>query len=259
MGLGKISTPQPAALITGGARRIGRSIALALAQAGYGVVIHTHQSTLEAEALADSITERNGRAAVIRADLADHEQVLRLVPSAAAALGPLTLLVNNAGEFQSDEIGRLDRARWDRQFAVNLRAPVFLAEAFAALVPSAVDASIVNVLDQRVLKPTPQFTSYTLTKAALYMATTTLAQAFAPRVRVNAVAPGPTFKSPRQDAVAFALQSAAVPLGHGPTPEEIAAAVLYLASARSVTGQTIAVDGGQHIAWKTPDVAGMSE
>jgi NAD(P)-dependent dehydrogenase (short-subunit alcohol dehydrogenase family) len=246
--------PPLAALVTGGANRIGRAIALALAEAGYAVAIHTHHSVAQAQALAEDITIRRGRAGVVQADLSDHDQTVRIVPDAAAAVGALTLLVNNASEFEPDEIGRLDRRRWDRHFAVNLRAPVFLAEAFAAQVPIGADASIVNLLDQRVLKPTPLFISYTLTKSALLAATTTLAQALAPQVRVNAVAPGPTLKSPRQDAESFARQSGAVPLGHGPTPQDIAAAVLYLAGARSVTGQTIAVDGGQHVSWRTPDV-----
>lgn len=245
--------PLRAALITGASQRIGRAIALALADAGHAVAIHAHRSVEHARALAEEIATRGGRAGVVQADLSDHDQIRPLVAAASAAIGALTLLVNNACEFERDEIGHLDRRRWDRHFAVNLRAPVFLAEAFAAQVPVGTDASIVNLLDQRVLKPTPHFISYALTKSALYTATTLLAQALAPRVRVNAVAPGPTLKSPRQDAAGFARQSAAVPLGHGPPPEDIAAAVLYLAGARSVTGQTIAVDGGQHVSWRTPD------
>jgi NAD(P)-dependent dehydrogenase (short-subunit alcohol dehydrogenase family) len=185
--------------------------------------------------------------------------VLRLVPEAVAAVGPLTLLINNAGEFEPDEVGKLDRTRFDRQFAVNLRAPLFLSEAFAAQAQAGSDPSIVNILDQRVYKPTPRFLTYGLTKAALHVATTTLAQALAPAVRVNAVAPGPTLASPRQTAEVFARQSAAVPLRRGPAPEEIADAVLYLAGARSVTGETIAVDGGQHLAWQTPDAEGIDE
>ncbi|HXW30498.1 MAG TPA: SDR family oxidoreductase [Xanthobacteraceae bacterium] len=246
--------PPRAALVTGAAQRIGRAIALALAEAGHAVAIHTHRSVEPAQALAEEIARRGGRAGVVQADLSDHDQVAGLVAAASRAVGALTLLVNNACEFERDEIGRLDRLRWDRQFAVNLRAPVFLAEAFATQVPVGADASVVNLLDQRVLKPTPHFISYSLTKSALYAATTTLAQALAPRVRVNAVAPGPTLKSARQDAGAFARQAAAVPLGHGPTAQEIAGAVLYLAGARSVTGQTIAVDGGQRLSWRTPDV-----
>lgn len=243
-----------AALVTGAARRIGRAIALALAEAGYAVAIGTHRSVAEAEALRSDIVRAGGRAAVVQGDLADPAAVRALVPAAAAALGPLTLLVNNAAEFEPDAIGALDPERWDRQLAVNLRAPVFLAEAFAAQAPAGRDCAIVNMLDQRVLKPTPRFVSYTLAKSALHTATRTLAQALAPRVRVNAVAPGPTAPSPRQRAEEFACQAAAVPLGRGSPPEEIAAAVVFLASATSITGQTLAVDGGQHLAWKTPDL-----
>jgi NAD(P)-dependent dehydrogenase (short-subunit alcohol dehydrogenase family) len=253
------AAPVRAALVTGGVQRIGRAIAAALAQRGYAVAVQTRQSREAARALVDEIVAAGGRAAVVEADLADHAAVLRLVPAAAAQVGPLALLVNNAAEFEPDEIGRLDRARFDRHFAVNLRAPIFLAEAFAAQVPADSGASIVNLLDQRVLKPTPRFLSYGLAKSALHAATTTLAQALAPRVRVNAVAPGPTLPSPRQDAAAFARQADAVPLGRGPAPQEIADAVLYLAGAASVTGVTIAVDGGQHVAWRTADAADIEE
>jgi len=248
-----------AALVTGGAQRIGRAIATALAQRGYAVAVQARKSRVAAERLAAEIAAAGGRAAVVEGDLADHAAVLRLVPAAAAQVGPLTLLVNNAAEFEPDEIGGLDRARFDRHFAVNLRAPIFLAEAFAAQVPPGADAAIVNLLDQRVLKPTPRFFSYGLTKSALHVATTTLAQALAPRVRVNAVAPGPTLPSPRQDAAAFERQAQSVPLAHGSSPQDIADAVLYLAGATSVTGVTIAVDGGQHLAWRTADAAEVEE
>lgn len=247
-----------AVLVTGAARRIGRAIALALAEAGYAVAIHANRASAEADTLRGEIARNGGRAAIVHADLADHAAVGALVPAAVAAVGPLTLLVNNAAMFEPDEIGKLDRALWDRQFAVDLRAPVFLAEAFAAQAQQDADASVVNMLDQRVLKPTPQFVSYALAKSALHAATRMLAQALAPGVRVNAVAPGPTFASARQQPEDFAAQAAALPLGRGPAPEEIAAAVLFLARARSVTGQTLAVDGGQHIAWRTPD-AGIAE
>jgi NAD(P)-dependent dehydrogenase (short-subunit alcohol dehydrogenase family) len=253
------ATRPRAALVTGGAQRIGRAIALALARAGYAVAIHARVSRAEAEALCAEIAATGGQAHPVLADLADHHAVLGLVAAAAAAIGPLTLLVNNAAEFEPDEIGKLDRERFDRQFAVNLRAPLFLVQAFAAQAPDGADASVVNLLDQRVYKPTPHFLTYGLTKSALHTATTTLAQALAPRLRVNAVAPGPTLPSPRQDAAAFARQAQAVPLGRGPSPEEIAEAVLYLAQARSVTGVTIAVDGGQRLAWQTPDAVGVEE
>jgi NAD(P)-dependent dehydrogenase (short-subunit alcohol dehydrogenase family) len=241
-----------AALITGAGRRIGRAISLALAREGYAVVLHANRSRAEAETLAGEIVGAGGRAAVVLADLAYAEAVRGLIP-AAAAFAPLTLLVNNASQFDEDEIGNLERTRLERTLAVNLTAPVLLTQAFAAQAPKGADASIVNIVDQRVLKPTPRFFSYTLSKSALSDATVTLAQALAPKVRVNAVAPGPTLPSPRQTEDEFARQAAAVPLARGPSPQDIAAAVAYLAQAQSVTGTVIAVDGGQHIAWKTTD------
>ena len=242
------------ALVTGGARRIGRAITLALHQAGYAVAVQANGSLKEAEDLCAQIAREGGRAATVRADLADQTSVAGLVPAAAQVLGPLTLLVNNASVFEPDTIGGLDVDRFDRHFAVNLRAPLFLSEAFAA--QAGEGASIVNILDQRVLKLTPHFVSYTLAKSALHAATRMSAQALAPKVRVNAIAPGPTLASARQAADDFARQAAAVPLGHGPTAEEIADAVVYLAAARSITGATLVIDGGQHLAWQTPDAVG---
>ncbi|HZD91479.1 MAG TPA: SDR family oxidoreductase, partial [Pseudolabrys sp.] len=160
-------------------------------------------------------------------------------------------LVNSAAVFDPDEIETLERGTFERTLAVNLAAPLFLAQDFAA--QAGEGASIVNVLDQRVFKPTPRFFSYTLAKSALHTATITLAQGLAPRVRVNAVAPGPTLPSPRQSAAEFAEQAATLPLQRGPSPDDIAAAVVYLAEASTVTGVTIAVDGGQHLAWRTAD------
>jgi NAD(P)-dependent dehydrogenase (short-subunit alcohol dehydrogenase family) len=252
-----VATLAETALVTGAAKRIGRVIAGRLAREGYAVAIHCHCSSEAAEAVAASIRSAGGRATVVQADLAEAGAA-QIVGAARAALGPLTLLVNNASEFEPDSIESLSLDRWERHFAVNLRAPAFLARDFAAQLPADRHGCIVNVVDQRVLKPNPQFFSYTLTKAALFTATRTLAQALAPRIRVNAVGPGPTLASARQDADAFARQSAALPLGRGPTPEEIADAVLFLARARSVTGQMIAVDGGQHLAWETPDI-GVTE
>jgi NAD(P)-dependent dehydrogenase (short-subunit alcohol dehydrogenase family) len=250
--------PAPTALVTGGAQRIGRAIVLALARSGYAVAVHAHRSLAPARDLCAEIAAAGGTAAVVGGDLADHRAVLDLVPAAVAAVGPLTLLVNNASVFEPDGIGTLDRARFDRHYAVNLRAPVFLAEAFAAQVaaqvasdvPAGANASVVNLLDQRVYKPTPRYLSYGLAKSGLHAATTTLAQALAPLVRVNAVAPGPALPNSRQDAETFARLCRALPLGHGPTPEEIADAVLFLAAAASITGQTITVDGGQHLSWQ---------
>jgi NAD(P)-dependent dehydrogenase (short-subunit alcohol dehydrogenase family) len=247
------------ALVTGGAKRIGRSIVQRLASEGYSIAIHCNRSVADAEALARDIRAHGGAATVVVADLSDAAAVERLIPDARQALGPLTLLVNNASAFEPDEAQTLTLARWEHHFAVNLRSPAFLARDFARQLPEGAAGCIVNVVDQRVWKLTPQFFSYTLTKAALFTATQTLAQALAPRIRVNAVGPGPTLVGARQEEADFAKQSAAVLLGRGGTADEIAEAVLYLAKARSVTGQMIAVDGGQHLAWETADVVGFAE
>ncbi len=222
-----------AALVTGGARRIGRAIVERLARTGYAVAIHCRRSGDEARALGDGIRAAGGRACVVEADLADPGEVAGLV-AAAAQIGPLTLLVNNASEFGDDVFDTLAPELWERHMAVNLRAPVFLARDFAAQAPDG--SSVVNIVDQRVWKPTPQFFTYSLSKAALFCATRTMAQALAPRIRVNAVGPGPTLMGHRQEEDDFARQSAAVILGRGGTPEEIAEAVAFLADASSVTG-----------------------
>jgi NAD(P)-dependent dehydrogenase (short-subunit alcohol dehydrogenase family) len=247
------------ALVTGGSKRIGRRIVERLAREGYALAIHCRRSATEAEELAESIRRAGGLAAVVRADLAEQREVDGLLAAAEAQLGPVSLLVNNASEFEHDEVATLTQERWDRHFAVNLRTPVFLARDLAARLPPGASGCVVNIADQRVWKLTPQFFSYTLTKAALFTATQTMAQALAPRIRVNAVGPGPTLQGARQEEGDFARQSRAVLLGRGPDPEEIADAVVYLAGAASVTGQMIAVDGGQHLAWETADVVGVKE
>jgi NAD(P)-dependent dehydrogenase (short-subunit alcohol dehydrogenase family) len=231
----------------------------ALAQAGYAVAVHANTSRAEAETVCAEIRSKGGRAEPVQADLADHAQVLELMPAALAAIGPLTLLVNNASMFEADDIAHFNIDLFERHMAVHVRAPLALAQAFAAQAPEHSDASIVNMVDQRVLKPTPLFLSYALSKSTLYNATTMLAQGLAPRIRVNAIAPGPTLPSKRQSPEEFARQTAKLPLGHGTNPQEIAQAVLFLAGGRSITGQTIAVDGGQHLAWQTPDIAGIQE
>ena len=241
----------PVALITGAAKRIGAAIARNLSRAGYGVVLHANHSRADADALAQEIERDGGRASVVTGDLADADALRRIVP-AASAPAPLTLLVNNASLFDEDDVTSMTRAGFERTMAVNLTAPLFLAQAFAAQAPRNAGSSIINIVDQRVLRPTPKFFSYALSKASLHAATMTLAQVLAP-LRVNAVAPGPTLPSPRQNGEQFAEQAALVPLGKGPSPADIAAAVVYLAGAHSVTGMTIAVDGGQHLAWRTPD------
>lgn len=241
------------ALVTGAGQRIGATVARRLASAGYAVALHCRSSSSGADALADEIRATGARAVVLQADLCDPASPARLVEDAAAALGPLTALVNCAASFEEDVIGSLDADLWDRQMALNLRAPVFLAEAFAAQAREGADPCVVNIVDQRVLKLTPRAVSYTLSKAALFTATTTLAQALAPKVRVVAVGPGPTLPNPRQSSDAFAAQASSTPMGRGPSPQDIADAVLYLLGAKSVTGAMIPVDAGQHLAWRTAD------
>jgi NAD(P)-dependent dehydrogenase (short-subunit alcohol dehydrogenase family) len=241
-----------AALVTGGARRIGRALALALADAGYAVAVHHHASHAEAEALVSEIDRAGGRAAAFAADLADEAQVERLLPSALAALGPVGVLVNNASMFESDTVATASRESWDAHLAVNLRAPFVLIQQFAALLPPDSGGVVVNLLDQRVWNLTPYFLSYTLSKAGLWTLTRTMALALAPRIRVNGIGPGPTLPSPRQSAEQFRRQSRMMPLQRGTSPDEIAAALRFILAAPAMTGQMIALDGGQHLGWAQP-------
>jgi len=242
------------ALITGAARRIGRALALRAQAAGYDVAVHVRRADAEAEALAAELRARGGRATVVAGELTDDVDLGSLIGRAVAAVGPLTLLVNSASRFEDDRIETLTPESWDAHMDANLRAPVLLAQAFAAQLPPGREGLIVNILDQRVLRPTPRFFSYALSKAGLWHATRMLAQALAPRIRVNGIGPGPTLPSIHQSAADFEAEIAGLPLERGPEPEEIADALAYLIDARAVTGQMIAVDGGQHLAWKTPDI-----
>ncbi|PNG25555.1 SDR family oxidoreductase [Methylocella silvestris] len=245
-----------AALVTGGGRRIGLAIACRLARAGYAVAIHCSPSSLaEAEREAEKIIRDGGRACALGADLSDAAGVEQLIARAGAAFGALSLLVNNASTFEMDSPADFTLDQWERNFAVNLRAPCVLARRFAEAAPRGANASIVNIIDQRVLRLTPQFFSYTLSKAALWTATQTMAQGFAPLgVRVNAVGPGPSLANSIQGGAGFLREVAGLPLEGPIEPDEIAEAVLYLARARHVTGQMIAVDAGQHLSWATPDI-----
>ncbi len=241
-----------AALVTGGGKRIGKAICLTLAQAGFDVAIHYRGSKDAAEAVAEDVRALGRRAMTIAADLSREDQVRTVVPAAIEALGPLTVLVNNASVFEDDRVGALARETWDSHLETNLRAPIVLAEAFAAQV--AEGGCIVNLLDQRVLKPDPRFFSYALSRNALWWATRTMAQALAPHIRVNGVGPGPTLASVHQTAQEFQAEAAGTLLGRAGSPEAVSAAVLWLIDAEMVTGQMIAVDGGQHLAWRTPDI-----
>jgi NAD(P)-dependent dehydrogenase (short-subunit alcohol dehydrogenase family) len=254
-----VSEVLPVTLITGGAKRIGSHIAQDLAARGYPVIIHCNRSTTQAKALAQRIRDHGGKAAVVSADLSDDEQVASLMEQAAQPFGPVELLVNNASVFEDDRIGSLTHDLWDRHFAVHVKAPVFLAQAMAEALPENKQGLIINITDQRVQKLNPQFISYTLSKTALWTATRTLAQALAPAIRVNAIAPGPTLPSERQQPGDFEKQVDAVLLKKAPLLDEFATTIDYLWRTRSVTGQMIALDGGQHLAWETPDIAGIKE
>jgi len=248
---GAASTPPlpKAALVTGGARRIGRALSLALAEAGFAVAVHYHDSGDAARALAAEIEKAGGKAALLRADLADERQVRELLPHVEAALGPVGVLVNNASIFENDLVSTVTRESWDRHLAVNLRAPFVLMQEFAARLPPDCGGLIVNMLDERVWNLTPYFVSYTLSKAGLWTLTQTMALALAPRIRVNAIGPGPTLPSPRQSTEQFAAQCRAMPLQRGTSPDEIAAALRFILAAPAMTGQMIALDGGQHLGW----------
>ncbi|MDR3438462.1 SDR family oxidoreductase [Telmatospirillum sp.] len=237
------------ALITGAAHRIGRTMALALAKEGWSVAVHFHRSHEAAFSLVDDIVAAGGRGVAVQADLANEDDVLGLIPDAVDALGPLGLLVNNASLFEQDSALTVTRASWDAHLETNLRAPFVLIQSFAAQLPEDMDGVVVNMLDQRVWNLSPHFTTYTLSKAALWTLTQTLALALAPRIRVNAIGPGPTLPSPRQTAEQFDRQCAEMPLKRGTTPEEIAGALRFILSAPAMTGQLIALDGGQHLCW----------
>jgi NAD(P)-dependent dehydrogenase (short-subunit alcohol dehydrogenase family) len=255
-----------AALVTGGARRLGRAMALTLARRGWDVAVHYSGSAAEAAATAGEIAALGRRSAALQADLLSEDQTRALVPAAAAALGrPLTLLVNNASIFEYDTIQSATRQSWDRHLGSNLRAPFVLIQAFAAGAPAAgtdangeplAGAAVVNMIDQRVLKPTPEFMTYSLAKSALWSLTRTAAQALAPAIRVNAIGPGPTLRGARQSQRHFADQRKSTILGRGAGEDDVSAALIYLVDSPAVTGQLLCVDGGQHLAWRTPDVLG---
>jgi NAD(P)-dependent dehydrogenase (short-subunit alcohol dehydrogenase family) len=249
-------TSRGVALITGGAKRIGEAIALCVGELGFDVAIHHRGDPLDAQKLVQRLHAMGRNSVSLRADLAIEAEVQALIPDATAALGPVTLLINNASLFEDDRIETQTRATWDAHMETNLRAPIVLAQAMAAHLPADRQGLILNLLDQRVLKLNPQFFTYTLSKAALWQATKTLAQALAPRIRVNGIGPGPTLPSIHQAQGEFEAEAANTLLQRRADPSQIADAVRYLIDARSVTGQMIAIDGGQHLAWRTPDIIG---
>ncbi len=254
------------ALVTGAGKRLGRAMAVYLARRGHDVAVHYATSGVEAEEVATAIRAMGRRAVILQADLLDERQVETLIARAAQTLGPLTVLVNNASIFEHDTLQTGTRASWDRHMESNLRAPFVLSQHFARQCPPAVpdengeplaQGLIVNMIDQRIRKLTPEFSSYTIAKMGLWTLTQTAAQGLAPHVRVNGIGPGPTLQGVRQSAEHFANQRAATVLGRGAHPSDICAALGFFLDSPAVTGQMIAVDGGQHLAWRTPDILGV--
>jgi NAD(P)-dependent dehydrogenase (short-subunit alcohol dehydrogenase family) len=242
-------------LVTGAVRRIGLALAEGFARDGRPVVLHASPRSLPAAAAAaEALRARGARAETVAADLSDALEARGLIERAENVFGPLTLLVNNASVFEPDSAEDFSLEVYERQMAINLRAPLLLAQGFAARLPPGAEGAIVNVIDQRVWRLTPHYFTYTLTKSALWAATRTMAQAFAPKIRVNAVGPGPVLPNEKLGKEEFAAEVAGVPLGRPADLSEVVDAVMYLARARTVTGQMIAVDSGQHLAWRTPDV-----
>ncbi|WP_088342840.1 MULTISPECIES: SDR family oxidoreductase [Rhodomicrobium] len=241
------TTQNQVVLITGAAHRIGRAIALSFAGQGWKIGLHHRHSQEAAQALADEIFTRGGAAAILAADLSRPDEARGLIPRCIEALGVPSCLVNNASLFQKDDLATLDEASWQAHMDVNLRAPVLLAQSFAAHLPAGASGHIVNIIDQRVTRPAPEFFSYAASKAGLWWVTQTMAQALAPAIRVNAVAPGPVLQSIHQTEAEFEAERAATLLGHGAAPEEIAAAIHFLQNSPSITGQMICVDAGQHL------------
>ncbi|KQV63969.1 SDR family oxidoreductase [Rhizobium sp. Root1220] len=247
------------ALVTGAAKRIGRAIVEDLAVNGFSVAIHASRSIEAAENFAAELRRNGFRAVAVQADLEKFDETGELMRKASEAIGPIDLLVNNASVFHEDSIHQIDAKAWDEHFAIHVRAPSILSADFAEQLPQEMDGLVVNVIDQRVWALRPSFYSYTLSKSALWTATQTMAQALAPRVRVNAIGPGPSMPSERQSQEDFQAQVSALILKRGPKLEEFGKTIRFLYETPSITGQMIALDGGQHLAWQTPDVAEITE
>ena len=245
---------RPVVLITGAARRLGRALALDFSRRNWSIAGHVHVLDDDAARLGEDIVNEGGRIEFFAADLSEQIAVDALIPAVIARLGPPTCLINNASHFAYDDLATLTPVQWDRHFAINLRAPVFLAKAMAAFLPPETHGAIINIIDQRVWKPTPHFLSYAGAKAGLWAMTQTLAQALAPQIRVNAIGPGPMLRSLLQSEEDFRAQCAATLLKRGTNPDEIVAAIRFILDAPAMTGQMIALDGGQHLAWQTPDI-----
>jgi NAD(P)-dependent dehydrogenase (short-subunit alcohol dehydrogenase family) len=238
-------------LITGAARRIGRALALDLAAHGWRVAVHFQQSAEAAAEVVQQIRQSGGEASAFRADLSNLEEARALTQRCVSELGPLDCLINNASLYAEDTLATLNESTWGRHMDINLRAPVFLTQDFAAALPPGRQGNVINIIDQRVLRPRPLFFSYAASKAGLWAVTRTMAQALAPHIRVNAIGPGPTLPSIYQSDEQFAMERSETLLKDGAAPGDIAAAARFILEAKAMTGQMIALDGGQHLSWRT--------
>ena len=262
-------TERRRAIVTGAAHRLGRAMVLDLAADGWDVAIHYNSSSEGAEKTAADARDLGVKACTIKADLLCEHEVATVMDRARDGLGgPISLLINNASLFENDLLGTMTRESWDRSVESNLRAPVVLTQAFAAQAPRAVadrkgepvaQSVVINLIDQRVYKPTPWFMSYALAKSALLTFTRTAAQELGPDIRVAGIGPGPTLPAIKQTESHFASQRAACILGRGSDPEDIVHAMRFIVSNKAFTGQMLAIDGGQHLAWLTPDIMGEDE
>ncbi|OON60017.1 short chain dehydrogenase [Massilia sp. KIM] len=247
------------ALVTGAGRRLGRAIALGMARAGWDIAVHYRHSEQDAQETAAAIRALGRRAALVRADLALEDEARALLGRAEEALGRVSCVVNNASLFEYDSATGFSPALLASHMSANLAAPLLLAQALHAATPDGDQAVVINLLDQKLYNLNPDFLSYTLSKAALHTATTMLAQALAPTVRVVGVAPGITMVSGDQSEEGFARAHQATPLKRSSTPQDVADAVVYAASARALTGTTLLVDGGQHLMPMARDVMFLTE
>jgi NAD(P)-dependent dehydrogenase (short-subunit alcohol dehydrogenase family) len=245
------------ALVTGGAKRIGAAIVKNLAKNGFNVAVHSVSSLDAAQGLKELAIDHGVKACAVVGDLTDPKQTKEVFKNATDEIGAIDLLVNNASVFENDSADEFDSEKWDTHFAIHVKAPAILAAEM--MQQSITDGLIVNIIDQRVKRLNPNFFSYTLSKSALWTATQTMAQSFAPKLRVNAIGPGPTLANERQAPEDFAKQVKGIPMQAAPALEDFGRTIRYLYDTPSITGQMIALDGGQHLAWETPDVAGINE
>ena len=241
------------AIVTGGSKRIGKSIVKKLSFLGWKVIIHYNSNKNDALSLQKEIQKKGGAASIIKANLNSSKATEELISKSEKKFGKLTLLVNNASIFENDSVHSLTIDTWDIHNNVNTKAPLLLSQSFAKLLPKKEPGVIINIIDQRVFSPRPDFISYSSSKNSLFWLTKVLAQALSPKIRVCAIGPGPTLKGARQTDNDFKNQSQSVPLGNGSSPEDISQAIEFILNASSFTGQMITLDGGEHLDWIKPE------